>query len=42
METIEYKRRIIEKIEQIDETDKKFLCQVLLLLQMHMEKTGKR
>lgn len=42
METVEYKRRIIEKIQQIDESDKKFLCQILLLLQMHTEKTGKR
>ncbi len=42
MEIEEYKRRIIEKIKQMDESDMKFLCQILTLLRMYEKETGRK
>ncbi len=41
MNTKEYKRIITEKIEQTGESDRNFLRQILILLRMHMERTGR-
>ncbi len=40
MDINEYKRRIIETLEQMDESDRKFLRQIFTLLRMHTERKG--
>ncbi len=41
MDKTEYKRQIIKAIEHMDEADRKFLRQILTLIRMYMEETGR-